>query len=449
MQQIARSIALAFNNLPRPHRVILGSLTVVTLAVAVWRPQPHVAVYSRPSYFDELGDFIDNIKDAGRRYSLQIPAASEPLDQPEVEVELPEDEIDVKTANAGKHDYEYVVTSGDTLASILNQFGIDTSDINHLLLKRDEFNSLKEGQQLAWKTNEQGLLEELTWEVSRRETRTYIRLPNGEFKVQREWLKGEWKNVLLSGEVGGSFVSSARNAGLTTAEINAVIRALQWQMDFRKLRKGDKFVVLMSREMVKNKREQSQLLGVRLRSGGKDYYAFRAEDGKFYDRNGSGLAKGFLRLPTARQYRISSNFNPHRVNPVTRRVAPHKGVDFAMPVGTPVMAVGDGEVVVARRSGAAGNYIAIRHGRQYMTRYMHLRKILVKEGQKVKRGERIALSGNTGRSTGPHLHFELWVNNQAVNPLKAKLPRTEGLTGKERNAYLANVRQLLPQLKFN
>lgn len=102
-------------------------------------------------------------------------------------------------------------------------------------------------------------------------------------------------------------------------------------MDFRKLKKGDEFAVLMSREMLDGKREQSQLLGVRLRSEGKDYYAIRAEDGKFYDRNGTGLAKGFLRFPTAKQFRISSNFNPRRTNPVTGRVAPHRGVDFAMP----------------------------------------------------------------------------------------------------------------------
>ncbi len=93
------------------------------------------------------------------------------------------------------------------------------------------------------------------------------------------------------------------------------------------------------------------------------------------------------------------NFNPRRLNPVTGRVAPHKGVDFAMPQGTPVLSVGDGEVVVAKRSGAAGYYVAVRHGRTYTTRYMHLRKLLVKPGQKVKRGDRIALSGNTGRST--------------------------------------------------
>lgn len=102
---------------------------------------------------------------------------------------------------------------------------------------------------------------------------------------------------------------------MTSTEVREVIKALQWQLDFRKLRKDDTFSVLMSREMLDGKSEQSELVGVRLNTGGKDYYAIRAEDGKFYDREGSGLTRGFMRFPTMKQFRISSNFNPRRLNP--------------------------------------------------------------------------------------------------------------------------------------
>ncbi|OZT47768.1 hypothetical protein CH230_25290, partial [Salmonella enterica subsp. enterica serovar Heidelberg] len=88
-------------------------------------------------------------------------------------------------------------------------------------------------------------------------------------------------------------------------------------------------------------------------------------------------------------------------------------------------------------------------GRTYTTRYMHLRKLLVKPGQKVKRGDRIALSGNTGRSTGPNKQYEVWINQQAVNKLTAKLQRTEGLTGSDRREYLSQVKAMLPQLRFD
>lgn len=341
-----------------------------------------------------------------------------------------------------------MVSTGDTLGSILTQFGIDMSEVSALAKQNPALRNLKIGQTLSWVVNDAGELQQLTWEVNRRETRTY-NLVNGNFKEAVESQQGEWKNKVVTGTLNGSFVNSARAAGLSRSEVNAVIKALQWQMDFRKLQKGDQFSVLMSREELNGRSEQSQLLGVRMRSGGKDYYAVRADDGKFYDRQGSGLAKGFMRFPTTKQFRVSSNFNPRRVNPVTGRVAPHKGVDFAMPVGTPVLAVGDGEVVIAKRSGAAGNYVVIRHGRQYTTRFMHLKKILVKPGQKVKRGDRIALSGNTGRSTGPHLHYEFWLNNQAVNPLTAQLPRSDGLSGKDRREYLAQVRQVVPQLQLD
>lgn len=439
MQQIARSVALAFNNLPRPHRVMLGSLTVLTLAVAVWRPY---------IYHPDSAPVIRTIELENKEIRSLLPEASEPIDQAAQEDEaIPQDELDDKTeSEAGVH--EYVVSTGDTLSSVLNQYGIDMSEISKLAVSDKELRNLKIGQQLSWTLTADGDLQRLTWEMSRRETRTYDRTETG-FKMSSEVQQGDWVNRVMSGTVGASFVASARSVGLTTAEVGGVIKAMQWQMDFRKLKKGDKFSVLMSREMLDGKREQSQLLGVRLRSDGKDYYAIRAEDGKFYDKNGTGLAKGFMRFPTSRQFRVSSNFNPRRINPVTGRIAPHRGVDFAMPQGTPVLSVGDGEVVSAKRSGAAGYYVAIRHGRTYTTRYMHLRKILVQPGQKIKRGDRIALSGNTGRSTGPHLHYEVWINQQAVNPLTAKLPRTEGLTGSDRRDYLAQVKDVVPQLRFD
>lgn len=444
MQLLARSIALAYSNLPRPHRIMLGSLTVVTLAVAVWQP----LAYHPDNDLSDTRPIVKSITLDNQQLRSLLPEASEPIDQTSTaDDDIPQDDLDDKIVNeAGVH--EYVVSTGDTLSSILNQYGIDMSEIAALSEANRDLRNLKIGQQISWTLNDAGDLQRLTWEKSRRETYTFDR-SGSTFKSTLETLQGDWKDSVIKGQLNGSFVTSAKAAGLSSAEVSAVIKALQWQLDFRKLQKGDDFAVLMSHEVLNGKNEQSQLQAVHVRSGGKDYYAVRAEDGKFYDRTGSGLAKGFLRFPTGKQYRVSSNFNPRRLNPVTGRVAPHRGVDFAVPVGTPVLAVGDGEVVMAKNGGAAGNYVAIRHGRQYMTRYMHLRKLLVKPGQKVKRGDRIALSGNTGRSTGPHLHFEMWINQLAVNPLTAKLPRTEGLSGKDRSTYLATVREVVPQLKLD
>lgn len=440
MQQIARSVALALNNLSRPHRVMLGSLSALTLSIALWQPAGH-----RHEGDESIAKKIESDVNSLHR----ITDASEPYDlttsQPSADLAAD----DLATEAEALANKEYIVSSGDTLSSILNQYGIDLSEINALAASDPDLPNLRIGQRLSWELDSENQLTSLDWALSRREIRHYSRQPNGAFVKQSQLQQGEWQDSIVKGEVQGNFITSGEQAGLSKSEMAAVVKALQWQMDFRKLHDGDRFSALVSRESLQNKRVQSELQAVHLRSGGKDYYAFRADDGKFYDKNGSGLTKGFLRYPTAKAYRVSSNFNPRRVNPVTGRVTPHHGVDFAMPIGTPVLATGDGEVVVANaRGGAAGKYVTLRHGRQYLTRYMHLSRVLVKPGDKVKRGDRIALSGNTGRSTGPHLHFEVWINNQPVNALTAKLPQMEGLTGKNRKTYLAQVAERLAQLKL-
>ncbi|EYE77748.1 putative peptidase [Salmonella enterica subsp. enterica serovar Heidelberg str. N1514] len=180
MQQIARSVALAFNNLPRPHRVMLGSLTVLTLAVAVWRPYV---------YHPESAPIVKTIELEKSEIRSLLPEASEPIDQAAQEDEaIPQDELDDKTAGeVGVH--EYVVSTGDTLSSILNQYGIDMSDISRLAASDKELRNLKIGQQLSWTLTADGDLQRLTWEVSRRETRTYDRTANG-FKMSSEMQRG-------------------------------------------------------------------------------------------------------------------------------------------------------------------------------------------------------------------------------------------------------------------
>ncbi len=458
LQQLAKSAVLVYNQLPKAHRMMLGMLTAATLCVAVWHP---FAVYHERNADNEQyieTDFAPPADTSGTQAGTGTDTDTDTDDiitdssdqLPDEGLAKESDDIDEAspTDTVIPTSLEYTVASGDSLSAILTQYGIDSSDVALLSNQYKGLRNLQIGQTLAWELNDDGELKSLSWAVNRRETRTYVRSGNG-FKETKEMREGEWQTKRLTGKVSGSLNASASKAGLTRSEVRDISKALQWQVDVRKVKNGDRFTVLTSREMLDGKQEQSQMLAVRLHTNGRDYYAFRAEDGRFYDAKGDGLERGFLRFPTARQFRVSSHFNPRRVNPVTGRVAPHKGVDFAMPVGTPVLAVGDGEVVVAKFSGAAGNFVAIRHGRQFTTRYMHMRKLLVKPGQKVKRGDKVGLSGNTGRSTGPHLHFEVWNGQQAVNPLTAKLPRSGGLTGKDRTGYLALVKQYRPQLTLD
>ncbi len=440
VQRIIQTIFLAYNNTSRIHRMMMVILTVITFFAAIFRP----FIY----YFKHEHN-VKNMALATHQFQAMPLKGSKAIDiySSISDDELPQDDVTQKDTDA-ESTHEYIISSGDTLSSILTQYNIEMSDIALLTKKHNDFRNLKIGQQLSWIINDSGALQQLRWEVSRRETRIFNRIGSS-FKESHQWQQGTWYNSIISGRLSGSFISSTYEAGLSRTEIDAIIKAFQWQLDFKKLSHDDSFSVLISHEYFDSKKIQSQLLAVRIRSGRKDYYAIRAEDGKFYDQYGASLGRGFMRFPTIKQFRISSNFNLHRVHPLTGRIVPHKGIDFAMPIDTPVVAVSDGEVLIAKYSGSAGYYMAVRHGRQYTTRYMHLKNLLVKPGQKVKCGELIALSGNSGRTTGPHLHFELWINQEAVNPLTVKLPNAKNLIGKERRMYLSKIKAVMSQLQFN
>lgn len=370
----------------------------------------------------------------------------ESLDQPKPEDDVIKDEID-EVIDQDDNSVQYTVNRGDTLSGILTQYGVNRNDVYLLTKQFKQLTNLRIGQQISWTVDTEHNLKSFNWIISNNNIRIYEKV-NDNFVERIETREGIWKPFNAQGLIDSNFVVDAKKQGLTSSEIATITKALQWQLDFRRLKKGDKFSVLISREMFGDNHENSQLLAVRIQNGNKDYYAILAEDGHYYDKNGGSLSQNFLRYPLAKQARISSGFNPRRLNPVTKKVTPHNGVDFAVSRGTPVLSVGEGEVMIAKYSGSAGNFIAIRHGRQYTTKYMHLDKILVKAGQKIKKGDKIGLSGNTGRSTGPHLHFELYIDGKPVNPITANLPVSEGLTGKSKKTFLEQFKKIEPKLSF-
>lgn len=346
--------------------------------------------------------------------------------------------------------FSYTVTEGDRLKDVLVLSGLDDSSVQPLITIDPELAHLKAGQQFYWILDKNDNLEYLNWLVSEKEERIYERLEDGKFKRQVIEKKSIWRKEVLKGEIQNSLNSSLREKGLDTRQISQLSNALQWQVSLRKLKKGTQFAILVSREYLGDKLTgQGNVEALRISSGGKNYYAVQAANGRYYNQQGETLGKGFARYPLQRQARVSSPFNPNRRHPVTGRVRPHKGVDFSVSQGTPVIAPADGTVEkVAYQAGGAGRYVMLRHGREYQTVYMHLSKSLVKAGQTVKKGERIALSGNTGISTGPHLHYEFHINGRAVNPLTVKLPGTSsGMTSAERKQFLVRVREAEKMLK--
>ncbi|MDD7545964.1 murein DD-endopeptidase MepM [Actinobacillus porcinus] len=347
--------------------------------------------------------------------------------------------------------FSHTIARGDKLKDVLELSGLEDNTSNQLIASYPELKNLKAGQQMYWILDNENELEYLNWLVSEKEERIYERQPDGKFARQILEKKSIWKKEVLKGKVTSSFRAGLKNLGLDNRQINQLTTALQWQFSMNKLKSGDEFAILISREYLDDKLTgQGNVEAIHIKNQGKSYYAVQAENGRYYNQQGETLGKGFTRYPLQRQARISSGFNPGRRHPVTGRVRPHKGVDFALPSGTPVIAPADAVVEkVAYQAGGAGRYIVLRHGREYQTVYMHLSKPLVRAGQSVKRGERIALSGNTGISTGPHLHYEFHINGRPVNPMTVKLPGTSnGMREDERRSFLTKVRAVERQLKF-
>jgi murein DD-endopeptidase len=364
-----------------------------------------------------------------------------------VESAAPEDDI---PADATPQWQDYRVRNGENLTTIFNNLGLSTTTL-YKVLDADAKNNLarlKPGQTIELLIDQDNILQQLKIRLNIKQTLVLERTDDT-YSANMLNEEVEWQQKSYDGVINGSFYVSARNAGIPANHIQKIANLFQWRLNFAKdLKKGDKFKVLVRQETVDGKSTgNTQLLGVEVFSQGKAVSAWLSEDGNYYDGQANSLERGFRRYPTHSRYRVSSSFNPNRRHPITGQVRPHEGTDFALPVGTPIMATGDGVVLKATSHPLAGTYVVIKHGRTLMTRYLHLSKLLVKPGQKVKMGDKIALSGNTGRSTGAHLHYEVRINNRPVDPMKIKLPMAEPLSGKDKRQFLAKVKSYRKEME--
>lgn len=246
-----------------------------------------------------------------------------------------------------------------------------------------------------------------------------------EEKRRRELIAKRRELTVFSLQKGDNLVSAAQRSGLTKAEANKIARLFRGRLQAKRLQPGDEVRVLFS-----SAKPNSRIEAVSIKSARSGRInAFRDPSGSQYiDDMGVQTRRNtrFNRYPIAGNIKITSRFNPRRRHPITGRVRPHNGTDFGVRVGTPVYAPADGVVTKATYQRAAGKYIVIQHRGSYSTVYMHLSRILVRPGQKVSANDRIALSGNTGASTGPHLHYEIRINGVPVNAMRVTLPGSGG-----------------------
>ncbi|MBB4264395.1 M23 family metallopeptidase [Roseospira visakhapatnamensis] len=249
--------------------------------------------------------------------------------------------------------------------------------------------------------------------------------------------------VRFGGPITYSLYQAAVDAGVSEAALADMIRVLSYDIDFqRDIQKDDTFEIMYERFSTADGKpvRNGQLLFTALTNGGNRIvaYAHETEDGTrdYFNESGQGVRKPLMRTPIDGA-RISSSFGMRR-HPILGYSKMHTGVDFAAPTGTPIYAAGDGVVKRAGRNGGYGNYIQIRHNGEFSTAYGHLSRILVRNGQRVEQGDVIGRVGSTGRSTGPHLHYEIIRGGKKVNPLDVRFQPAIQLAGAELDRFMAH-----------
>jgi murein DD-endopeptidase MepM/ murein hydrolase activator NlpD len=237
----------------------------------------------------------------------------------------------------------------------------------------------------------------------------------------------------VSGVISSNLSSTFDDLGASVLVSIKMADIYAWTIDFNKLDVGDRFKVIYDERFVNDTVPAGvgNIKACVFEHRGREIYAYRFENDSlpggydYFDQNAENLRRAFLKSPL-KYGRLSSRYNlKRRIKYYGYRVRPHKGTDFAAPIGTPILATADGVVTKSERRGGNGNYVKIRHNGTYDTQYLHMKKRLAKVGQSVRQGEVIGTIGMTGNSGGPHVCYRFWKNGKQVDPFAEDLPASE------------------------
>ncbi len=250
------------------------------------------------------------------------------------------------------------------------------------------------------------------------------------------------------GTIDGSLFTSAAALGATPSLTAQVVQLFAHKLDFeRDIQSGDTFKLVFDRKVTESGRtvEAGNLLyaEIQAKNGIDRFYSYQPKGGgdvEYFDENGKNI-KGFLMATPVYGARVSSGYGM-RFHPILGFMKMHTGIDFAAPIGTPILAAGDGVVVDAKWWGGYGRWVRIAHSKDWDTGYGHMSAIAVTPGQHVTQGQVIGYVGTTGRSTGPHLHFEVWHDGTPIDPKSANVPESNMLQGADLIAFRARKREI-------
>lgn len=341
----------------------------------------------------------------------------------------------------------YIIETGDTFEKILNEINVPKNEKIKILKKISKFkfvNKLYKNQKISFKVDRKNPIKILGFSVQTSKTKTInfsrnTAIDDFEYKEIEKNLKQII--VFKEAEITNSLYSSAIDIGIQPNVIIDFARIYGFQVDFqRDIWKDDSFQLVYETFLDGNGKilETGNIIYANLILQGREnpLYIFKnKKDYDHFDQFGKSIRKSLMKTPI-NGARLSSSFGI-RKHPILGFNKMHKGTDFAAPMGTPIMASGEGKIVRARWCGGGGNCVKIKHNSTYSTVYAHMSKFgrNIKEGARIKQGQIIGYVGSTGMSTGPHLHYEVIENGRKINSQKLKLPSGKILKGKERELF--------------
>ena len=359
-----------------------------------------------------------------------------------------------------------IVEKGDNFIGVLQRVGMEYAEASQAVaaLKKAGFDvrSLRAGQKInITKTvdvpfGELLSVDKIVLEPSANIKYTVTRNEDEKYVAEAEQQELKTENKIVKGVIHSSLSAAMSNAGVPSNIVSNFTNIFRYKVNFRSgIHDGDTFKVLFDRKMTADGRvfKNGNILYAELQLGKNRIALYRYKDSSgnidYYDEKGLALKRGLVRKPLEfSSARISSRFGWRR-HPILKQRILHSGVDYAAPTGSRIYASGDGVVTRAQWVGGYGRYVTIKHNSEYSTGYAHMSGFArgIRPGVRVKQGQVIGFVGSTGRSTGPHLHFEVIKNGKKVDPLKIQAATGANLTGKELQRFKAEVQKILAMAK--
>ncbi len=353
-------------------------------------------------------------------------------------------EFFLNTIRTPYKEYRYTIKNNDSVEKILRSYKIQNDEVNIIInqLKQKKLTNIYSGREIRIVLKEveaeKNSVINITYPVSNT-LYVEVRKSNDNFIVKKNIIKLNKREVVIKKIIKNNLYKSATESGIEPNIIIEFARIFGFEVDFqRDIRKDDWFEIYYERFVDDNEvvKDTGKILYASMYVNNKELnlYNFKNKnESGYYDLNGKSIVKALMKTPI-NGARLSSAFGK-RKHPILGFTKHHNGTDFAAPIGTPIMASGSGTVITAGWCGNGGKCVRIRHNSSYTTGYGHLSKFATKVGRKVRQGQIIGYVGNTGMSTGPHLHYTVKYNGKFINSQKLKLPSGKILKGEERKKF--------------